>query len=253
VPQRAAHPASAGPSAGSESRQRHRGRTIVISLLVLVVLGGAAGALEWNRLRKPAATVVTTTTVAALPPGDPIASQSTDPRPLTTTEVFGSPTIPSGADGSGYSIVKSESVADCTSVATDKIAALLGTLGCTQAIRATLTSADGTYAITTGIVNLPDAKAAGNARTSIKSLVAAGTGRFVGVDANGLPSAAQSTTHLGWDSRGHYLTYAVIALANGKPIASSDKNTATIINDVIEDYLGATIIGARESSASPTP
>jgi hypothetical protein len=231
--------------------ERHTGRTILIAILVVIVLtGGAYGVDRWNHHRITA--VTTTSKPVVLPAGDPITSQKTDPEPLTTAEVFGASTIPSSAGGGGYSVVKSESVA-CASVATDKIATLLNSLGCTQAVRATLTTSDHTYVITAGVVNLPDSSAAANARTSLKSLISAGTGRFISLDASGVPSVSQVTTHLGWDSRGHYLSYAVIALANGQPISATDDRTASIINDIVERYLGATVIGARETQPSATP
>jgi hypothetical protein len=242
-------PGAHGSDAPADPPRRRRARTILIGVLIVILLGGggAYGALRWSRAYKVHTATVTTPTPAPLPSGDPITSRQTDPKPLTTTEAFGNATVPSRA-GAGYTVVTSE-VIDCASVATGKIATLLASLGCTQAVRATLLSADHAYVITTGIVNLPDASAADAARTALEPLVATGTSRFVYLDAAGKPSVSAVTTHLGWDSRGHFLSYAVIALANGKPISATDSRTAVIINDLVEQYLDVTVIGARETAS----
>ena len=61
-------------------------------------------------------------------------------------------------------------------------------------------------------------------------------------------AAPQPTTHLGWDSRGHYVFYVVIGLASGDPITATDERTPLIISDIVETYLSTTVIGAREKT-----
>jgi hypothetical protein len=68
---------------------------------------------------------------------------------------------------------------------------------------------------------------------------------------------AKVATQLGWDSRGHFLAYAVVARADGTTIAANDPIVAKIINTIVEDYLKGTILQARvdaaSSSAKPSP
>jgi hypothetical protein len=232
--------------AAPEKPKRHVGRTIALMAVVVLVLGGGAYGFErWHQSHAASSSPSVAPSLPPLPAGDPITSQKTDPAPLTTNEVFGTSSIPSTTGDAGYTMVASQ-VVECANIATGTIATLLNGLGCTQGVRATLTTPDHAYVITAGIVNLPDATSADKARTSLKSLVSAGSGRFISLSATGVPVVSQVTTHLGWDSRGHFLTYAVIALADGKPISTDDKQTATIINDVVEHYLGGTVIAARE-------
>ena len=62
---------------------------------------------------------------------------------------------------------------------------------------------------------------------------------------------AQAAANIAWDTRGHYLMYCVIVLANGKAIAADDKRTSVIVSDVVESYLGGTVIHARERPRAP--
>jgi len=228
-------------------RQRRTGRLVALCALAIVLLGAAGYGAVHVTHRHAAATIVTSSAPAALPSGDPIASQRTDSAPLTAAEVFPAATIASSAGGGSYTVVKSQALDACGSIATGKIADLLTSLGCTQAVRATLTSPDGAYVITTGIANLPDAAAAANARTAIKPLVEAGDSRFNGFDAGGKTTVIiQAKSQASWDSRGHYLVYAVIALENGGSISPTDDHTPLIISDLLEKYLSTSIIGARE-------
>ena len=234
--------------------RRGFGRVLLSILVTISLLTGLGLAAIYVKRHHGGDPVVTMTgRPVTLPAGDPIISQTTDPKPLTTTEVFGHPTVKPDGSSTGYTLLKAQVVTNCSSVATDKIAAMLTSLGCTQAVRGTLRSADGVYVVTSGIVNLPDATKAASARTSVASLITANSGHFIGLDAAG--GVTLVTTHLGWDARGHYLFFAVIALASGKPITADDAGTDMIIDDVIEKYLSGTIIAAREParSASATP
>jgi hypothetical protein len=82
-----------------------------------------------------------------------------------------------------------------------------------------------------------------------------GTGRLNGLDAGGTTTVITSAqAQVAWDTRGHYLVYSIIALTNGKAIAASDKRVSQIITDVVENYLGDKVLGARaQRSAAPKP
>jgi hypothetical protein len=120
-------------------------------------------------------------------------------------------------------------------------------------VRATLTSPDGNYVITAGIFNLADTTKAGTTQAAIRTAIDSHKGRLSGFAAGGSTDVvAQAAANIAWDSRGHYLMYCVVVLANGKAIASDDNRTSVIVGDVVESYLGGTVIHARElAGASP--
>jgi hypothetical protein len=185
-----------------------------------------------------------------------IADQTVDPKPLTAAEVFGAKSVPSAAAGGAYQVVKSEALAGCAGAVTDHLAQLLQQLGCTQVVRATLLSPDQAYVITAGIFNLKDTASASKAFDEIGKDIDSGQGRFGGLGAGGITDVITvAQAHLAWDAHGHYLVYCVIALTNGKAIADQDSRTNLIINDVVERYLGDTVIANRErhSGSRSTP
>jgi hypothetical protein len=118
--------------------------------------------------------------------------------------------------------------------------------GCTQVVRATLTSADKAYVVTIGLLNLRDQTSAQAAEDAVKASIAAGKGRFNGLAAGGTTDIiGKVATQLGWDSQGHFLAYAVLARADGTTIAASDPTAAKVINGLIEDYLRGKVLQAR--------
>jgi hypothetical protein len=244
-------PGSEPPDEPDEPAKSRRGGKVLVALLTLAVVA-AIGVFGYKYfLEKPAANTpgAVSSTPAVLPSSDPILSQKTDAKPLTAAEVFGDASIRSSATGGNYTMVKSQAITGCADIATAKIQALLTAQGCTQVVRANLTSPDGRYTITAGILNMPDEKSAANVRTSINALVQGGKDHFnVYAPATTASTAPQPTTHLGWDSRGHYVFYVVIALASGQPIGTTDTRTGLIISDIVETYLSGKVIGAREKA-----
>src|SRR6185503_14982454 len=98
----------------------------------------------------------------------------------------------------------------------DDIAALLATGGCSQVVRATLKSPNGQYLITAGVFNLTDEKAAEEAHNGVKPAVDGQRGRFTGMAAGtGTEAIVRAPTQLGWNFRGHFLAYCVIARTDG--------------------------------------
>lgn len=212
------------------------GGVVVVALLVIVGVGafslvdrGSAGAAG------PSA-----------PPKRDISSQAVDPAPLTVAEVFPGPTVGATGTNAGYQVVKTELSADCKVVAVGDLVTTFASDGCTQVVRATLTSADKAFVITTGLLNLRDQAGAASAEDAVKASVGSGKGRFNGLAGGGTTDViTKVATQLGWDSRGHFLAYAVIARADGSTIATNDPTATRIINALVEDYLKGTVLQAR--------
>ncbi len=241
------------PAPEADAPKRRKVGRVLYALITLAVVLTVAGYGYTHFIRKNTASpkIVVSSTPAVLPASDPILSQKSDPKALSTAEVF-TKLIHSSATGGDYTVEKSQAITGCGDVASTKIQALLTSLGCTQVVRANLLSPDGRYTITAGIVNMPDEKSAATVRTSIGSLVSGGKDHFnTYVIATDATAAPQPTTHLGWDSRGHYVFYVVIGLASGDPITATDERTPLIISDIVETYLSTTVIGAREKTPAP--
>ncbi len=234
---------------------RRRGRVaiaVLASLVVLAALGFAGvtllrhnGSGSANGAASPRPSINTAA----------INDRTVDPALLTTAEVFGAGTIPATSPTGTYRIIRSEADASCGTAATAAISTLLASVGCNQAVRATMLSPDQTYVITAGVLNLPNTASAAKVASSLQPAIAKGTGRLNGLDAGGTTTAITSAqSQVAWDTRGHYLVYSIIALASGKAIAASDKRVPAIITDVVENYLGDKVLGARaKRSAAPAP
>src|SRR5258708_25645661 len=106
-----------------------------------------------------------------------------------------------------------------------------------------------------GGLNLRTGAWATKVASSLQPAIAKGPGRLNGLDAGGTTTAITSAqSQVAWDTRGHYLVYSIIALASGKAITASDKRVPAIITDVVENYLGDNVLGARaKRSAAPAP
>jgi len=243
------------PRVPADEPPRRRGRVAIAVLASLVVLA-ALGFAGVTLLRHHGSSTANGTS-ATKPSIDTaaIADRTVDPTLLTKAEVFGAGTIPSTAPPGTYRIIRSEADASCGTAATAAISTLLASLGCNQAVRATMLSPDQAYVITAGVLNLPDTASATKVAGSLQSDIAKGTGRLNGLDAGGTTTVITSAqAQVAWDTRGHYLVYSIIALTSGKAIAASDKQVPAIITDVVENFLGDKVLGARaDRSATPTP
>jgi hypothetical protein len=234
----------------------------IVALLVVLVILAAAGTVGWIyfRNRNSADSTATNTARTQTFNTAPIASQKVDPKPLTTAEAFGAASIPSTAAGGSYRVVKADSATSCANAVTGQITTLVTSLGCTQAVRATMLSPDQAYVITAGILNMPDSAAATRLAGSVMNDIKTGSGRFNGFAAGGNTNVVTvAQARVAWDTRGHYVVYCVIALADGKAIATNDSHVPVIVDDVVEKYLANKVLAARAkastsaSSASPTP
>ncbi|BCJ71144.1 hypothetical protein CS0771_06880 [Catellatospora sp. IY07-71] len=195
-----------------------------------------------------------------------ITSREVDPKPLTAAEVFPGTqiVIDPNKPTEVYTVIKPQVLTDCRAAASGEITKLITTLGCSQVVRGTMKSPNGAYLVTGGIVNLDTVASAEKAYEAIKPIVDDGKGRFLGYapDRQAKKSItkplALASTHAGWNIKGHYLVYCVIARSDGQEIAVGDPFAKQILYDVIEFYLRGKVLEDRATdpiapSASPAP
>ena len=175
-----------------------------------------------------------------------ISTREADSAALTLAEVFPVKEIVIAPDQPPYQVLRTQIGNDCKVAATDELGAKLVAAGCNQVVRATMKSPNGQYLVTGGIFNLTTEAAAEETHDAVKPLVDAKKGRFTGLSAGaGTDPIVLSSTHLGWDTRGHYLIYCVIARSDGKEFAQGDPFAKQIIFDIVELHLRNTVLERR--------
>lgn len=228
-----------------------------LAAMAAVVLLLVCGFGSWQILRDERAG---TSATANEPPPTAvprdIGSRDADAAPLTVAEVFPAKQISVDAAQPAYQVIGTQIQANCKIATDGRITALIAGLGCTQVVRGTLRSPTKDYYVTGGIFNLASSESAKNAYDKIKEIVDARQGRFKGyVPTTATKPLALSSTHLGWDYRGHFLVYCVIARADGKDFAAGDPFAQQILYDVIELHLLGTVVAKRATapvSAAPS-
>ncbi len=201
------------------------------------------------------------TVVGALPNATPtppkrdITSRTADPKPMTVDDIFPTAQIIADPAVPPYQRIGKPQVSkDCRIGATSSLATLMTTYGCSQLIRASFYSPDKGHLITAGVFNLTDDAAVTKANAAIKKTLDAGKGRFTGYIST--PSAkilGRAATQLAWDSRGHFLVYAVMARADGKELTSTDPHLRVMIYDIVEKYLRDQVIAEWSIDHSEGP
>lgn len=175
-----------------------------------------------------------------------ITSREVDKEPLTVAEVYPVNEIVIVPGQPGYQVLKNQETPDCRPAATDELLKHLVDAGCSQVVRATMKSPTGEYLVTGGIFNLVDQAAADRVYDAIQPLIDANKGRFTGLLAGkGTEPIVLSATHLGWEVRGHYLIYCVIARADGKQFQPGDAYANQIIYDIRTLHLRNTVLEKR--------
>ncbi|MEV0127501.1 hypothetical protein AB0H83_03410 [Dactylosporangium sp. NPDC050688] len=177
-----------------------------------------------------------------------ISSRQVDPAPLTEAEVFPQNNIVAVANEPPYVILKTQASPDCKTAATDDLATLLAGAGCSEVVRATMKSPNEEYLITAGIFNLDSEKAAATAFDGVKPIVDGQKGRFAGMSVGagtGTDAIVRAPTQLGWNYRGHFMAFVVIARVDGKEFTPDDPYPNQITYDIVETYLENGIIGNR--------
>jgi hypothetical protein len=228
----------------------------VIGVLVLVAACGLGTYFMVNDERKGPAQANTGATQG--PKQRDISSRKADAAALSEVEVFPNKQIVTDQNDPPYQVLKTQIAADCTVAAADDLGKLLVQQGCNQVVRATMKSPTGDYLITAGLFNLTDQTSAETAFNGVKPIIDAQKGRFVGMSVGpntGTDAIVRAPTQLGWNFRGHFIAYCVIARTDGQAFASSDQTPNQITFDIVETYLEGTIIGKRSTvpdGSSPT-
>ncbi len=235
---------------GGQPDGRHTSAWLTtVGVLAVAILAGVCAAGGYIMFRHPgAAGDGGAGSAVTQPTARDISNRAADPAPLTEAELF-----PGKAVG-GYPLVKTQATPDCAGVAIGEPAKILAGAGCTQMVRATLLSPDKVYVVTAGLVNLESEDRAQQANEGIRTAVGAQKGRFTGFVVSGVSEVfTTAATQLGWDVRGHFLGYCVVARADGKPLDGNDPGGRRIIDDLVEKYLIGTVVQARVSPPSSAP
>ncbi|MFC4059950.1 hypothetical protein ACFOWE_16715 [Planomonospora corallina] len=176
---------------------------IAVAAAAVLAAGGAA---SWWLLREPEGVrPATFRSELSTAHYDPIATRALDPEPLTTAEIFAEGRVASG--GVTLEGGRPESLADCASAVWGSAGTAV--TGCTQALRAGYTTADGRIAGQFLVFNLPDSGAADRLVTALSR------DGFVR-PAAGLPEAFDGAR--GWAQAralGHYVTVSWVAPVGG--------------------------------------
>ncbi|UWZ36032.1 hypothetical protein Drose_33985 [Dactylosporangium roseum] len=221
----------------------------MLSVIAVVVVLGACGIGTWFILKDerngPESARSSTTSG---PKKRDISSRQVDPAPLTEAEVFPSNNIVAVPNEPPYVILSTKASPDCKTAATDELATLLMNAGCSEVVRATMKSPNEEYLITAGIFNLDTEKAAALAFDGVKPIVDGQKGRFSGMSVGagtGTDALVRAPTQLGWNYKGHFIAYCVIARVDGNAFAPVDPYPQQITFDIVETYLENEIIGNR--------
>ena len=184
-------------------------------------------------------------------PADELGSRAVDATPLTLEEVFPDPAQVHPAGRPAYQITMTHIDSECRIATTGALGALLEDGGCTQVVRASMTAPYGDYQVTAGLFNLADAAGAAAVDDRLRRLVETGDGSFAAM-ATGEPGTDPATapaSQVGWHSRGHYLLYCVITRPDGRLVPNDDPNAARITTELVDGYLGTSVLGKRRSGA----
>ncbi|MFV2115010.1 hypothetical protein ACFHW0_22070 [Micromonospora sp. LOL_025] len=242
------------PLSAGRSQRRGGGRwwqvvvggAAVLALLALCGLGAAALLAERDGTPQTAPTSPPEAAESADVGAQALDSRDTDQAPLTARELFPGKQLVVADGEPAYKVLKSQSSASCAVAATGEVADLLVRLGCTQVVRATLRTPDGGHLVTTGLFNLTDRANAERARDRIRLLLDEREGRFRGMAADEDSAAiATAPARVGWQVRGHYLAYAVVARSDGETIRSGDTKAREILFDMIELHLNRGVLERR--------
>ncbi|MFI7076688.1 hypothetical protein ACIBO1_05265 [Micromonospora sp. NPDC049903] len=232
------------------------------ALVLLGLCGLTAGALmDGGQFigQQAAPTAEPQDTPGSEPAASDLDSRDTDSAPLSAREVFPASTLTIDGGNAGYEVLRTQSSASCAVAATGEVAESLTLLGCNQVVRATLRTPDGEHLVTTGLFNLTDRSSAERARDRIRQALDARQGRFRGMSAgDGTDVITSAPARVGWQVRGHYLGYAVVARTDGAAVRSGDTTVREILFDMLEMHLNRDVLerraaGGTATQPNPTP
>jgi hypothetical protein len=174
-----------------------------------------------------------------------IASRVLDAEPLTQREVFPDTAVQLSPGAAGYQVTMTHSDSECRTATKGELATLLDDHGCDQVIRARLTAPYGGYQVTAGIFNLADEAGAAEVSDLAGALVENGRGTFATLGGTDGDPLSEPLAQVGWQHRGHFLLYCVVARPDGQLVTDDDPYAATITAELVEQYLGERIVGQR--------
>ena len=221
---------------------RGLGGLILLGLLAVTVF--FAVAVVHHRDEAPAAAAPDPVTAG------PLADRTVDAAPLSVEEIFPDRDAVRPPATQPYRITMTHIDADCRSATLGELGSLLADHGCNQVVRAGLVAPYGRYQVTAGVFNLADASGAVDVDGRLRRLVETGDGSFATLPGNGLDPDALPTAQVGWRTRGHYLLYCVINRPDGELVAADDPYAVRITNDLVDGYLGTTVLGRRAAPAA---
>ncbi|MFD1937721.1 MULTISPECIES: hypothetical protein [Nonomuraea] len=139
----------------------------------------------------------------------PIAERAKDAQPVTAKELFAGKTL-TGAHKVTLKLAEKSVDTDCSAALWGaELIAQVGDAGCSQAARAAYTSTDGRYLAQFTLLNLNDAKVAGELVESLKSLHRGGWVRPLA------PFPPDAYTEGGAYALGHYVALVWLSRADG--------------------------------------
>jgi hypothetical protein len=234
---------------------------ITIGAIALVVVLASCGFASWLLVKGGNAPVGPAIGGPSVVKRD-ITSRERDNQPLKISDVFPDKQLTVGQIV--YPMIgEAQANDDCRLAASEgDMRNLVVTNMCSQVVRASFKSSDGTYFVTGGVLNFPDADTAVKVSTSAKDLVSSGKGRFTGYVSD--PAVDEvlysAAPNLAWEVRGHFFVYTVIVRADGADIAADDQGAPPIVYDVLKKYLRDTVIenwsidkSAMQSSTAAAP
>jgi hypothetical protein len=177
-----------------------------------------------------------------------LSSRQADPAPLTVDEVFPEREIRLTSGAAPYTVAVTHVDRDCGIAASGETRDLLDRYGCSQVVRAALTSPYGDYRVTAGVFNLSDEVGAERVAERIRTLVETDGGGFPAMAPDAVPGAVvkpDPAAQVGWQGHGHYLVYCVIAAPDGRLVHADDPYARQITTDLLETYLAGTVLAAR--------
>jgi len=220
-----------------------------VTLLLLLAVGGVGIALltdepkaETPALSSPTPTPSAPAQSPSTPPsasdsssepGSPltdISSRATDPKPLTTAELFPEPTIV--FNGTGYRVLGRKAVTNCRTAADGKLATAIMVSGCSQVVRATVAHPGGQYLVTVGVVNLPSQAAADQIYRLLDD--PGRNGYFKRLNGTGIARNFEENrdTVVGSLARGHYVIFAVGGRAGSTSASLADEELKATLKDM---------------------
>jgi hypothetical protein len=234
----------------STPRRRPPQRTahlLTKSLAALIILGvtGMIGFLILADARRGRSAEASVNPEAA---GARLGSRVIDPAPLTLPEVFPDTTT-LGPPGSSapYRLGLTNVDTLCRTATTGALGQVLEDHGCSQVVRASMTTPYGDYQVTAGLFNLADAAGAHEVDDQVRRLVETGDGSFASLGGSllgGDPTTADGA-QVGWHAAGHYLLYSVVSHPGGEVVAGDDQVAARITAELVDNYLTESVLGSR--------